>query len=337
MVMRSKPSVAGIARRAGVAKSTVSLVLNNRPHVSEATRRRVLQAADELRRLSPSAAPVAGRALAILLVHPATLRSSQVFRELLLGLQTGIDEVQGRLSTTVYQVPLRPNHATHILLHDPALRPDGVVLMGARLEDPLLEEVRRARVPCVLLARQQGPDDVMTVGVDNIAGAREATEHLIELGHRRIAFLGGNPAYDYTTLRHQGYADALRAAGLPLDGLKFLGEADQATRAFLAANTGATAVVFVNDEYALQSIALLKSHGLAIPRDISVVSFDDTDEAVNHTPPLTSVAVPRTKIGYWAARMLVERIRDPGVTFRVLLRPRLSVRASSAGPQPPLP
>jgi LacI family transcriptional regulator len=298
--------------------------------VSEATRRRVLQAADELSRLSPAVPPVVAQPPAILLVHPATLRSSQVFRELLLGLQTGIDEAQGRLSMTVYQVPLRANHATHVLLHDRALRPDGVVLMGARLNDPILEEVRRARAPCVLLGRQQGPDDVMTVGVDNVTGAREATRHLIELGHRRVAFLGGSPEYDYTTLRHQGYADALRAAGLPADGLTFLGEAEQATRAFLQADTGATAIVFVNDEHALKAIPLLRHRGLTIPRDISVVGFDDTDEAINHTPPLTSVAVPRAKIGYWTARLLIERIRDPDLSFRILLRPRLSVRASGA-------
>lgn len=125
------PSVSEIARRAGVSKSTVSLVLNNRAHVSEVMRRRVLQIRDELLHEFSSSARSPGQAISALLIHPATLRSSQVFRELLQGVQTGLDECGGRLTLAVHQSPLKPDHATHVLLHDRALRPDGVILIGA--------------------------------------------------------------------------------------------------------------------------------------------------------------------------------------------------------------
>jgi len=327
-------SVSKIAQRAGVSKSTVSLVLNNRPHVSEATRRRVLQVVEVLRG-SGAPAPARTQAPTLLLIHPATFRSGQVFRELLQGLQAGVEEGGGRLSTTVYQMPLRPEHATHVLLHDRALRPDGVVFMGARRDDPLLEEIRRAEVPYVLVARQLGGPGAMTVGVDNVSGAREATAYLIALGHKRIAFLGGDLGFDYTSLRHDGYEEALRAAGLPGNGLTFFGSGEDSVRQFLAAGTRATAVVFVNDEHALHAIPILHEHGLRIPEDISVVGFDDIDEVIHHDPPLTSVAVPRAKIGYWAARVLIERRRDPDLTFTVILRTRLNIRKSCAPPAEP--
>ncbi len=99
---RAMPSVSEIARRAGVSKSTVSLVLNNRAHVSEVMRRRVLQVRDELLHEFSSSSRSPGQAISALLIHPATLRSSQVFRELLQGVQTGPDECGGRLTLAVH-------------------------------------------------------------------------------------------------------------------------------------------------------------------------------------------------------------------------------------------
>lgn len=323
------PSVSQIAKRAGVSKSTVSLVLNNRPNVTEATRRRVLQALEDLRREAPPTGSSARDMVNILLIHPATLRSSQVFRELLQGVQSGIEHARARLTLAVNQFPLEANHATHVLLHDRALKPDGVILIGARLDDPILDEIRAEKLPCVLLARQDAPPDMSAVGMDNVTGARQATEYLMHLGHKRIAFLGGDPAYDYTHLRHQGYCEALGAGKRNAEGLTFWGTGEEAARAFLNARVNATAIVFVNDEHALTALAVLRAAGLRVPNDISVVSFDDTDEAVQYSPPLTSVAIPRSQIGYWGARVVADLIRHHDIkTTRILFRTRLSERES---------
>ncbi len=327
------PSVSQIAKRAGVSKSTVSLALNNRANVTEATRRRVLQAVENLRRESPPSAQSARSAINILLIHPATLRSSQVFRELLQGIHSGIEETKSRLTLAVNQFPLESNHATHVLLHDRALKPDGVIIIDARRDDPILAEIRDEKLPCVLLARQEAPPDVSAVGMDNITGAREATEYLIKLGHTRIAFLGGDVAYDYTHLRQQGYREAMQAAQLSADGLTFLGVGDSAACAFLDARTRATAIVFVNDEHALKGIPVCAKAGLKIPDHLSVVAFDDTDEVVRHTPPLTAVAVPRTQMGYWAARVIADAIPNPHHTApRFDLPPPPTVRVRSTPP-----
>lgn len=327
------PSVSEIARRAGVSKSTVSLALNNRPHVSDATRRRVVQALEDLQQLAAARSVQAAQRNNVLLIHPIVLGSQQVFRELLQGVKSGIEAAGGRLTLAVHQPPLQPEHATHTLLHDRAFRPDGVILMGTRVDDPILDEVRREQLPCVLLARQDAPPDMSAVGMDNVAGAREATEYLINLGHRRIAFVGGDAQYEYTHLRHAGYQAALQAAQLPTDGLTFLGAGDAAARTFLQAHPRASAIFFVNAEQALRALPILCQAGIRIPKDLSVVCFDDTDNAQRYTPPLTTVAVPRLQIGSWAAKILMDCIHHRDLkTVRVVLRTELRVRASCQAP-----
>jgi len=143
------PSVSEIARRAGVSKSTVSLVLNNRPNVSNATRQRVIQALEDLQRVAAASSVKAEQRINALLIHPILLGSQQVFRELLQGVKNGIEEADGRLTLAVHQPPLQPAHATHALLHDRAFRPDGVIVMGAHMDDPIFDEVRRENLPCV--------------------------------------------------------------------------------------------------------------------------------------------------------------------------------------------
>jgi LacI family transcriptional regulator len=328
------PSVSEIARRAGVSKSTVSLVLNNRPNVSNTTRRRVIQALEDLQRAAAASSIKVEQRINVLLIHPILLGSQQVFRELLQGVKNGIEESDGRLTLAVHQPLLQPAHATHALLHDRAFRPDGVIVMGARVDDPILDEVRRESLPCVLLARQEAPPDMSAVGMDNVAGAREATEYLITLGHRRIAFVGGDASYDYTNLRRAGYCAALQAAQLPTDGLTFLGTGDEAARTFLNARTGATAIFFVNDEQALRALPVIARAGLRIPDDLSVICFDDTDQVLRYKPPLTAVAVPRTQVGYWTAKTLLDCIHHRELkTVRVVLRTSLSVRASCQAPK----
>ena len=324
------PSVSEVARRAGVSKSTVSLALNNRPNVSEAMRKKITQAMDDLRREEAPLTPKdATETIDLLLIHPETLYSSQVFREPLQGIQAAIAESNSRLTMAVHQSPLNANHATHVLLHDPALRPDGVIVSGAHLNDPILDEIRAEKLPCVLLARQEGPDDVSLVGMDNVAGACDAAEYLIKLGHKRIAFVGGYPVFDFTELRLKGYAQAMQAANLSTEGLTFLGRGDEAVKSFLDAKTGATAIVFINDEHARRALPVLKEAGIRIPDDLSVTGFDDTDDALQYDPPLTTLSVDRAQIGYWTVRVLVDQIRNPArLPIRVIIRPRLTMRAS---------
>jgi DNA-binding LacI/PurR family transcriptional regulator len=212
---------------------------------------------------------------------------------------------------------------------------DGLVISGPRVDDPDLLELVRDGFPIVL----QGalPDvDVTSVDVDNIAGARGAVEHLISLGHRRIACITNAPlVYTAAQERLTGYRDALRAAGIGAPA-ELVGEAafdaasGHSAMAGLLARTTFDAVFAASDVVALGAIGALREAGLRVPDDISVVGFDDIPLAAYFDPPLTTVRLPAFELGQAAGRALLDRIADRAVPPRTLLPTELIVRASTA-------
>jgi len=215
-----------------------------------------------------------------------------------------------------------------------------VLLMGALRDDPILDVLRKENLPTVLVARETAVDGFSAVGMDNFKGAKEAVEYLIQLGHRRIAFLGGNEQYEYTRNRLEGYRDALARAGIPPDQYVYLGKGDDAAQALLSnaslspiPSLPVTAIFFVNDEHASQALPVLQKKGIHIPADLSVIAFDDTEIMAQWDPPISSVAVPRLEIGVLAVKSLVEQITRPAIeTIRIILRTRLNIRDTSVGP-----
>lgn len=226
--------------------------------------------------------------------------------------------------------------------------------MGALRDDPILEILKKERLPTVLVARETAFDGFSAVGMDNFQGAKIATEHLISLGHKRIAFLGGNEQYEYTRNRLAGYREALKQGGISLGPWVFLGKGDEAAQKLIGEkpkspsqrnkepesnpNTGQyslpiTAAIFVNDEHAAAGLPILRAKGVKIPQDLSVIAFDDTDLMSQWTPPISSVAVPRFDIGELAVKSLVEQINRPTIqTIRIILRTVLTVRETSLAP-----
>jgi len=325
-------SLSDIARHARVSKSTVSLVLNNKPNVSQAMKEKVLRAIAELDPQFFNGKHTPTKNPSILLIHPLSMSSHQVFRELLQGVKAAvIEEAHGTLTLAAHDPPLRPNHATSALIHDPSLRPDGVILMGALENDPIFGDIRAENLPCVLLARQHGPEGVSVVGMDNGAGARSAVEYLLSQGHKKIAFIGGDRVYDYTELRLKGYMERMEKEGL--EPRFFLGKVDEALSELLSAapdkESLPSAIVFVNDEYAQYGIDRLKAVGLRVPQDISAIGFDDSENATACEPPLTSVRVPRFLIGKLAGRTVIDHINTPDLDHAaIVLKTTLTIRES---------
>ncbi|OHD79593.1 MAG: hypothetical protein A3J97_16275 [Spirochaetes bacterium RIFOXYC1_FULL_54_7] len=325
-------SLSSIARHVGVSKSTVSLVLNNKPNVSTAMKEKVLRAIAELEPQSINGRSVSTKNPSILLIHPLSMSSHQVFRELLQGIKSAVvDEAHGNLTLAAHDPPLKPNHATSALIHDPSLRPDGVILMGALEDDPIFGDIRAEKLPCVLLARQHGPEGISVVGMDNNAGARLAVEFLLSQGHRRIAFVGGDRVYDYTELRQQGYKDRMELEGL--EAQVYLGKGDEAIAELLSDTSGTnrmpTAILFVNDEHAVDGIKKLRVAGLQVPQDLSAIGFDDSENATECVPPLTSVRVPRFLIGKLAGRTVIDHLNLPDIDHEnIVLKTTLTLRDS---------
>ena len=336
-----RPTSADVAALAGVSRTTVSFVLNARPDVKIAppTRRRVLDAAEQLgyHPHGPARQLVGGSSQTIGLV----LRQSpdQVARDALLA-----DTLRGLAAAAriadfrVLVETLSPGDGSYAGLVRSA-QCDGLVISGPRIDDPELGELVDDDFPLVI---QGSMPSLATpsVDVDNLAGARDAVEHLIALGHRRIACITNAPlAYTAAAERLAGYRAALAVSGLPDDAsLVAEGGFDptsgyRAVELLLDRNRSGrpfSALFVASDVVALGALSALRERGLRVPGDVSVVGFDDIPLAAYLHPSLTTVRLPAHELGLAAGRALLDRIARREVARRTLLPTELVVRSSTA-------
>ena len=213
---------------------------------------------------------------------------------------------------------------------------DGLVVSGPRADDAILRDPRSAALPIVLQGTLSEAS-VPSVDVDNRAGALEAVEHLIALGHRQIACLTNAPlAYTAAADRVAGYRAALREAGLTPDPA-LLAEGDfdaasghRAMAELLSRGHDFSAIFVASDTVAVGAIAALRQAGRDVPGDVSVVGFDDVPLAAYFDPPLTTIHLPAFELGATAGQVLVERVRGGAVAFQTTLATTLVVRASTS-------
>ncbi len=304
-----RPTIHDVAARAGVSKSLVSLALQGSPKVGEASREAILAAAAELG-YRPNAA---ARSLAV--QRSGTIGvlildlHNPVFAEVLDGVQ---QELKRREVTTMLVTgdtdPDLEQASIDALLEFPV---EGLILISHRLPSSVLEELAR-EIPTVVALRNDARA-IDAVSNDDIHGAGLAVDHLVQLGHRRIACLtgGDNPiARD----REAGYREAMVRHGLA-DEITVIpgGLTDvagyRAARAALAHRP--TAICAANDLAAIGAIGALQESGLRVPRDISVIGYDGIAISALRSVDLTTVAQPLRAIGERAAQRLFTRIDDP--------------------------
>lgn len=304
-----------MAARAGVSVATVSRALRDLPNVAPATREKVLAAAAELHYVvHPSAAALAvGRTRTIGVVVP-TVRQ-WFFTQIIVG-------VEGVLTKAGYDIILYTIDSTagraRFLKHLPfRKRVDGLIVVDVALSATDVERVVTDGLALTLVGTRA--TRVPSVTIDNVAGASAATRHLLDLGHRRIAFIGARPAAttdpDVTSERRLAFRDALAAEGIQAeDLLDVSGDLTMhggaaAMRRLLAADQPPTAVFAESDEMAVGAMSAIRSAGLDVPGDISVVGFDDHDVAAY--VGLTTVAQPVVVEGETAARLLLDQLAAP--------------------------
>jgi len=214
----------------------------------------------------------------------------------------------------------------------------GTLIDGAILVTPTIVD-GGYRIPVVAIDPHTGPTDLPTVESDNLAGAQAAVQHLIDLGHRRIGFLGGRPDLESARLREEGFRRTMAAAGLPVEpallrsGGFRMETSDAPARDLLAHPDRPTAVFAANDLMAIQVMHVAQSSGLRIPDDLSVIGFDNIPEAAAATPGLTTIAQPLQSIGQTAMQLLLALLRGEEPRARhVQLATELVVRESTAPP-----
>lgn len=202
---------------------------------------------------------------------------------------------------------------------------DGIILSSPRMRAEALERAAR-EVPVVLLNREH--DDLPAVSIDNADGVRQALRHLVALGHRRVGYVGGPPSSWSDAQRRRGLAEAEGVEVVDLGHVAPDFTGGVAAGDLLVA-AGLTAVLAFNDLVAIGLISRLRTRGVRVPQDVSVVGFDDTPSAAIGPPPLTTVAIPLARLGHAA----VDLLRHPDEASGELVRVELVVREST-GPAP---
>lgn len=329
-----------VAKQAGVSRSTVSRVVNNHPNVSATTRSRVEAAIEESsyrpHAVARSLATNKTNILGMVVPESVTKLFTDPYFPLVLR---GATEACNRLGYHLI-LSLFTTSVDSRAMHDRVVRSgylDGAIAANASLDDRLIPGLLEEEIPFIIIGRH--PNDLVNyIDVDNMGGARMATEHLIRLGHKRIGTITGpldmTPAQD----RLDGYREVMSTHRLPVsDGLVAEGDFTEASgRAAMTQllREKPTAIFAASDSMAIGAIKAIRAAKLHVPQDIAIVGFDDVPSARTIAPELTTIRQPIERIGQLAVETLVNLIErgrtEKGArsTGRIVLPTELVVRGS---------
>jgi LacI family transcriptional regulator len=332
-----RTTIIDVGRLAGVSTKTVSRVLNGEPHVREELRKRVREAADELG-YHPN---VLAQALVRQRSHLIGLVFEKPSPSYVVELQMGvIDRLQeGRYRLVVIPIGSTTEHADEVigLVRSAAL--DGVVLAPPVCDHPrILGDLTKAGIRFTRIVPTSALELSAYTSLDEVAAAKDAAQHLIELGHRRIAVICGDPTHAATNVRLTGYRLAFAEAGLTLSdsliesGLFTFDSGMTAGRRLLARPDRPTAILAQNDDMAVGALMAAHEIGLRLPDDLSVVGFDDSEISRISWPPLTTVQQPVFDMARSAADMLIADLEGTPRPDCQVHSHRLIIRGSTVPP-----
>lgn len=329
-------TIRDVARMAGVSAGTVSNVLNRPSYVKAETRQRVRDAMTELnfhptrsaRQFRPGRERTLGLAMADM--------GNPFFVDVALAVDAEARRVgAGVVIVTNNEDVRRERQNLDLLVQQ---RVHGIILSPVEESDPGLEHPVRQGVPLVYIDRISGDRPYCCVTTDNLVGGRLAAEHLLERGHRCVAFAGGHTISSQVESRFEGFALAAAAGGATVQRLSTSWWTLEDGRRLAAELTAAdpeswpSAIMCANDLIALGLLQELARRGIRVPQQVALVGFDDVQWAASSTVPLTSVRQERAELGALAVRMLLDEIENPEthVHQHVVVPPRLVPRDSSA-------
>jgi LacI family transcriptional regulator len=338
-----RPTIEDVARQSGLSKTTVSKVMNvpaNELDVPESTRQRVLEAARSLdyRPSWRARALRGGRTQTLAMVHS--------------GMAPAFSELWHRMFTRVAQVCLESSYHVQLVSAPPEEDTWRQMLMEQRFDGCMIfqelslelsETLAEANLPAVLINARD--DAYPSVEPDDVRGATLLTRHLLELGHRRIAFLNApapevNPRHRSVAARISGYEHAMTAAGLQDNILSLTAPPPDALSHFAAMPAPPTAVITYNERVAFPLLNACWTRQIGVPADLSVATFNDVMVTRHSIPPLTTIDVPVEELAERAAEMLLKQVQKTPGTPRawtsaehVVLPERLIVRKSTASPK----
>ncbi|PGN68530.1 LacI family transcriptional regulator [Priestia megaterium] len=331
-------TIKDIARVAGVSVTTVSRALNGYSDVNEKTRQKIADVARELN-YSPN---TLARGLVMQKSKTIGLLVSGISRESVKDNFTfevlcGVNE---RASTLGYDLILfntntmmqREKTYTQLCRER---RVDGAIIQGIKKEDPYLKEVVESDIPCVLVDIPVHSNSVGYVTTDNALGAKKAVEHLASLGHKHIGMINGHEEAFVSQERLNGYREALKECGLSfrsewvVSGNFEEKKAEKAVRELINRHKEVTAIFCASDLMALGALKACKELGLHVPKEMSIVGYDNIVLASYSSPNLTTVGQEVYQIGYEAADLLIEMLEGKETNMKRYLDTKLIIREST--------
>jgi DNA-binding LacI/PurR family transcriptional regulator len=335
-----RPTIADIAARAGLSTGAVSYALNGQPGVSESTRRRVLAIAEEIgwnpNRAARALSGAPTNNIGLALRRPARILGVEpFFTELISG-------VEAELSAQSYALTLHMvrDQASEIAVYRRwwgERRVDGVLICDLRIDDPRVPALEKLDLAAVVVGPGAGAGTLASAWSDDAAAVIEAVEYLATLGHRNIARVGGLPDLQHTAVRTAALDDACRRLGLaaPVTMLTDYSGEDgaRATRRLISSPDRPTAILYDNDVMAIAGLAVAGEVGFSVPRDISLVAWDDSVLCQLVHPSLTAMSRDIPAYGAHAARLLLDIIAGKPVTSIGDKPAHLIPRGSTGPPQ----
>ena len=328
------PTILDVAQEAGVSKSLVSLVMRGSDRVSASSRDAVLEAASKLGYRPNAAARTMARQRSYVIGVLISNLHNPFFADVVDAIDmTATDAGYRSILTTGNRVAERERLAVGTLLE---MRVDGMILVSPSFHMDCAIEAAQS-VPTVLIGKATRAPTVDSVTNDDRQGAAMVVDHLVELGHSRIAHIDGGIGAG-SKPRRTGYQRAMLRHGLTAENRSVRGgfteeEGGAGMRRLLAEGPRPTAVFVANDLAAIGVLEVLRSEALSVPGDISVVGYDNTAMAASHRLGLTTVDQPRHDMGRMAAELILAKIdQHSTATSHVVLSPKLVVRESTASP-----
>jgi DNA-binding LacI/PurR family transcriptional regulator len=330
-------SIKDIAKAAKVSYSTVSRALNDSPRVKIETKERIQRIAAEMGYLpSAVARSLVTRRTTIIGVVVTTV-TDLFFAEVIHAIEeTALKHKYNVILANSGTEPHRELEAIRALQER---RVDGIILVAACSSKEDLFAAKEIDIPVVIINNAHKEHIGYSVEIDNLGAGREATQHLLGLGHRRIAHIAGLAREWDSVERQSGYEQALRAYGLPVDPTLIVrGDSRpkggiEAMQQLLGLPSRPTGVFCYNDVTALGAMRAARAAGLRIPQDLSVVGFDDIDLAPYLEPPLTTIAQPKREMGEKAVQMVLDLLAGDKLVEDCVLPSRLIVRGSTMPPR----
>ncbi len=340
------PTMDDVAKRAEVAKSTVSLVLNDKPGVSAALKDLVLQAAAELGYQQPKnraqRRPSGNRTIAV--VHAQSnpkLEGNAEPTDLYLNYLHGIRAFAQTANINLTVIADYREEETHQLafhlLHNSTAAFDGLIIMGgnARQNHQLIQQVIENGIPAVALSRYWPELPISTVGPNYRQQVRIAIDHLVGLGHHQIAFLASehDQRFDWYRWRLDAYQEIMRARNGTVDETLLAIGANGAAALIdlLRRRPDVTAVFAINDERALEALHGLQTIGRRVPQALSIIGQDNVVELMGQPPVLTTVGFPHAEVGYLASELLLKQMQNQAISHcNLWVQSSLVERASCA-------